>query len=171
MIIRDGTTKIPGDPIAYWVNSEEREKYASGELVSSVAEPRKGIDTGENSLFLRAWHEISTESFSEFRGSSDAKWFPYNKGGDFRRWYGNREYLVNWENDGADIKSRLNWKSKKPTIRNRDYFFRQGFTWTTVSSGGFSARWTPDGAMFDNGGCTLFSSDEAVSANRVGARA
>ncbi|MEW4468475.1 BREX-1 system adenine-specific DNA-methyltransferase PglX [Parasphingorhabdus sp. JC815] len=155
-------TKIPGGPIAYWVSADERDKYASGELVSSVAEPRKGIDTGDNNLFLRAWHEPSAISFSELAGSSDVKWFPYNKGGDFRRWYGNREFLVNWQNNGSAIKARLDWKSKKPTIRNKEYFFREGFTWTTVSSGGFSARWTPEGAMFDNGGCTLFSSDHLM---------
>ncbi|MFD1942491.1 BREX-1 system adenine-specific DNA-methyltransferase PglX [Paradevosia shaoguanensis] len=155
-------TKIPGNPIAYWVNLDERNKYASGELVSSVAEPRKGIDTGDNNLFLRSWYETSAISFSELANSLDVRWFPYNKGGDFRRWYGNREFVVNWQYDGAAIKSRLDWKSKKPTIRNKEYFFREGFTWTTVSSGGFSARWTPEGAMFDNGGCTLFSSDHLM---------
>jgi type II restriction/modification system DNA methylase subunit YeeA len=149
--------KIPGQPIAYWVNTAERNLYELGRTLSTVSFPKKGLDTGENAIFLRFWFEVNKNLSSALEGTTCNKWFPYNKGGDFRRWYGNREYVINWENDGFEIKSRLSLKTKKPTIRNMSFQMKEGFTWTTVSSGGFSCRYTPEGALFDNGGCTLFS--------------
>ncbi|APO85853.1 BREX-1 system adenine-specific DNA-methyltransferase PglX [Marivivens sp. JLT3646] len=146
--------KIPGSPIAYWVSQNERQLYSSGHLLAKTAMPRKGIDTGENAQFLRLWFETPIHRFTSFGGE---KWTPYNKGGEFRRWYGNREWVVDWENEGQEIKARLGWKSRKPTIRNEAFFRREGFTWTTISSGGFSARYTPADSLFDNGGCTLFA--------------
>jgi SAM-dependent methyltransferase len=154
----DEFKKIPGTPLAYWVSDVERDLYVDGNTVDSVGEPRKGIDTGENGVFLRMWWEVSEGRCSFLRASEIAKWFPYSKGGDFRRWFGNRDHVVNWRADGADIKARLQWAKKKPTIRNTRYFFREGFSWTTVTWK-FSARYTPSGAMFDNGGCTLFCDD------------
>lgn len=149
--------KIPGSPIAYWVSDKEVTSYASNQLLGDVCHPRKGLDTGENDKFLRLWHEVTISS-SCFNNSDHSKvWFPYNKGGQFRRWYGNREYLINWNDDGFEIKQRLSWASKKPTIRNASFYFQEGFTWTTVSFSGLSARYSPPGALFDNGGCTIFS--------------
>jgi Eco57I restriction endonuclease. len=149
--------KIPGSPIAYWVSDKEIGAYASNQLLGNACYPRKGLDTGENDKFLRLWHEVSLTESCLDNSDHSRVWFPYNKGGDFRRWYGNREYLINWQNDGFEIKQRLSWASKKPTIRNADYYFREGFAWTTISSGGFSARYSPPGALFDNGGCTIFA--------------
>jgi len=153
--------KIPGLILAYWISDKERDLYSSGELLKDIAAPRKGIDTGENERFLRFWHEISQER-ADLSGEHERnfRWVPYNKGGEFRRWYGNREIVLNWEGNGSEVKSRLSWKKKKPTIRNSKHFFEEGFTWTTVSSGGFSARYTPKGAIFDNGGCTLFAESD-----------
>jgi len=152
--------KIPGSPIAYWISENERSSYLKGELLEQVCFPKKGIDTGENDFFLRLWFEIEKEKFSVF--GTLHFWFPYNKGGGFRRWYGNREFLVFWANDGEEIKKRLNNKSKKPTIRNAKFHFQEGLTWTTVSSGGFSARFCPAGALFDNGGCTIFADKDIM---------
>jgi hypothetical protein len=149
--------KIPGSPVAYWVSKKELDLYSMGHVLNEIAYPRKGLDTGENDQFLRFWQEVSLKKTSFDQNNKTGKWFPYNKGGDFRKWYGNREYLINWEHDGEKIKSRLDWKVKKPTIRNAPFYFRAGYTWTTVSSGGFSARYSPEGSLFDNGGCTLFS--------------
>lgn len=149
--------KIPGSPVAYWTKEKERDRYQSGEILNDVSFPRKGLDTGENEVFLRLWHEVPKRKSCFEGGLNGFKWYPYNKGGDFRRWYGNREFLINWENDGKEIKTRVTWKTKKPTIRNAKFYFREGMTWTTVSSGGFSARYAPKGCLFDNGGCTLFS--------------
>ena len=153
--------RIPGSPVAYWVSDFERDLYVGGSTVDSVGAPRKGIDTGENAAFLRLWWEVSKGRCSFANSPAVKKWFPYNKGGDFRRWYGNRDYVVNWLSDGSDIKARLTWTKKKPTIRNARHFFQEGFTWTTVSSGWFSIRYTPVGAIFDNGGCTLFCADNS----------
>ncbi len=152
-----GFKKIPGSPIAYWVTENEITIYSQNQLLKSVCSPRKGLDTGENDLFLRLWHETDLNKSCFDNSNRSKKWFPYNKGGTFRRWYGNREFLINWKNDGEDIKQRLNFDFKKPTIRNTNFYFSEGFTWTTVSSGGFSARYCPPGALFDNGGCTIFS--------------
>lgn len=159
----DEFAKIPGNPIAYWISEKELNAYSKGELVGNYSEPKKGLDTGENERFLRYWYEvnIATACLKHFTPNnlinSVYKWFPYNKGGDYRKWYGNREYVINWQNNGLEIKSRLGNKSKKPTLRNQDYYFREGFSWTTISSSTFSARYCPSGALFDNGGCTLFS--------------
>lgn len=155
--VQEDFKKILGQPIAYWVNTAERNLYELGRTLSTVSFPKKGLDTGENAIFLRFWFEVNKNLSSALGGTTCNKWFPYNKGGDFRRWYGNREYVINWENDGFEIKSRLSLKTKKPTIRNMSFQMKEGFTWTTVSSGGFSCRYTPEGALFDNGGCTLFS--------------
>ncbi len=149
--------KIPGRPIAYWVSAIERDMYVTGDNIAQHCSPRKGMDTGENAAFLRLWHEVSVSSTSMFASDGAAKWFPYNKGGDYRKWYGNRHYLVNWECEGAAIKARLRWTKRKPTLRNQHHYFQEGYTWTTVSSSGFSARYTPAGELFDNGGCTLFA--------------
>lgn len=158
--------QIPGSPIAYWLQAEEISNYHSGHLLGDLAEPRKGMDTGDNSEFLRMWWEVSRHKLS-LELADRGKWFPYNKGGGFRRWYGNRDTVINWADDGAEIRARLNWNSKKPTLRNQGYMKREGFTWGTISSGGFSARYSPPGALFDNGGCTLFS--ESSDLNRFGA--
>lgn len=151
--------KIPGSPIAYWVGEREQNIYSEGKLLGSSAFPRKGLDTGENDHFLRLWQEVSLKNSSVFSLNQNLKWFPYNKGGGYRKWYGKREYLINWKNDGEEIKSRLILEKKKPTIRNQSYYFKEGFTWSTISSGGFSARFSPIGSLFDNGGCTLFANE------------
>lgn len=149
--------KIPGNPIAYWATEKERSLYSKNELIGNVCFPRKGLDTGENDVFLRLWHEVSVQKTCVDNKDHTKRWYPYNKGGYFRKWYGNRDYLINWKHDGEEIKQRINSKIKKPTIRNADFYYREGYTWTTVSSGGFSARYCPEGALFDNGGCTIFA--------------
>ncbi|MFW6101560.1 MAG: BREX-1 system adenine-specific DNA-methyltransferase PglX, partial [Bacteroidota bacterium] len=152
----DDFQKIPGSPIAYWIKSSEVEIFGKNKLLKDAAYPKKGLDTGCNSIFLRLWHEISNKKFSI---DSVSKWYPYSKGGDFRKWYGNRHYVVNWENNGKDIHeyNKVPMDYNGAPVRAKRFYFRPGFTWTTVSSGGFSARFVPEGAIFDNGGCTLFS--------------
>ncbi len=154
---QDDFKKIPGSPIAYWVSEKEKNLHLRVGSLGSVCFPRKGLDTGQNEVFLRLWHEVDTEHTCLNNRDHKKRWYPYNKGGDFRRWYGNRMYLINWENDGEQIKKRVTWTTQKPTIRNSDFYFREGYTWTTISSGRFSARYCPEGALFDNGGCTIFA--------------
>ena len=150
---------VPGAPIAYWLSDAMLSAFSKGRPLGGIAEPRKGLDTGNNALFLRMWWEVSQSSFTPY-GDLDRTWFPYNKGGEFRRWYGNREHIVNWSNDGELMKSRLDRTTAKPTMRNLSYMKRSGFSWGTVTSGGFSARFSPSGALFDNGGCTLFTDSD-----------
>ena len=155
--LQDDFKKIPGSPVAYWMTNREVDLFAESKLLSDICQPRKGMDTGKNALFLRFWQEIDVSNFTKFAGK---KWFPYNKGGEYRRWYGNQDYVLNWESNGSAIKSRSNLITEKPTIRNEQFYFQEGYSWSTVSSGGFSARFSPSGAIFDNGGCTLFSKDD-----------
>jgi hypothetical protein len=158
---------IPHKRLAFWISPDERSKYAHGDTFEKRADTRKGLDTGENDRFLRFWHEVSMHKFSP-TGQSASKWFPYNKGGDFRKWYGNRDTIINWEDGGAAIKAGLNNRRKKPTIRNQDYYFRESFTWSTVTISRFSARYSPPGAVFDNGGCSAFARDDTFPINLIG---
>lgn len=143
---QDALAGIPGMPIVYWLSDAIRATFRDGQPLRISAEPRKGMDTGDNARFLRAWWEVSQRetSLTEFRSGT---WNPYNKGGGFRRWYGYREFLVDWRNGGSEMRTRSGSR----------YFGRSGWTWGTVTSGGLSMRYTPEGAAFDNGGCTLFS--------------
>lgn len=151
----DNFAKIPGAPVAYWVSDIERAEYLKGEVLEKYAKPCKGIDTGENDYFLRLWYEVKYCELDLKKAIG--RWIPYNKGGEYRKWYGNREYVLKWNGSSDELESRLAWKSKKPTLRNRDFWFREGFSWGTVSSANISARYTPEGCLFDNGGCTVFS--------------
>lgn len=149
--------KIPGSPIAYWVSERERDLYEGGAILDNISDCKKGLDTGKNDLFLRLWTEVEIKKSSLKNLDLNMKWFSYNKGGEYRKWFGNRENLINWENDGLEIKNRIGLKIAKPTLRNLNYMFKESFTWGTVSSSDFSARFSPSGSLFDNGGCSLFS--------------
>ncbi len=150
--------KIPGSPIGYWVSDAMLSNFGSS--VSYYANPCKGIDTGENEYFLKAWHEVSFKDIDATKGIG--KYVPYNKGGGTRKWYGFREYVLKWYGSSEELESRLQWGSKKPTLRNRDYWFKESFTWSSISSGGFSARYSPKGAMFDNGGSSMFANEHLM---------
>lgn len=146
--------KIPGAPIGYWVSEKEQKQFIQG-LLNKYAKPCKGIDTGENAYFLKLWFEVSSNEIDDSLGQG--KWVPYNKGGGFRRWYGFREYVLKWNGSEEELASRLSWITKKPTLRNKNYWFKESFTWSSISSDGFSARFSPKGALFDNGGSSVFS--------------
>ena len=146
--------KIPGSPIGYWVSEKEQKQFIQG-LLNKYAKPCKGIDTGENAYFLKLWFEVSSNEIDDSFGQG--KWVPYNKGGGFRRWYGFREYVLKWNGSEEELASRLSWITKKPTLRNKNYWFKESFTWSSISSDGFSARFSPKGALFDNGGSSVFS--------------
>ncbi|GAA4399020.1 BREX-1 system adenine-specific DNA-methyltransferase PglX [Nibrella viscosa] len=155
---------IPSSPIAYWVSTKMLNTYGKGPLLKSVSSPCKGIDTGKNELFVRYWYEVDSNFclFKNFNWDriNGYKWFPYNKGGERRKWFGNRENIVNWENNGESIKARLSRKTEKPSLRNLDKIFHPSFTWTTVSTVDFSCRYSPEGALFDSGGSSIFSNEQ-----------
>lgn len=154
----DNFSKIPGAPIAYWVSDKILECYKNKNIYN-YAKPCKGIDTGNNNLFLRLWHEVNiTRQFVPAcvpvsNTDFDAKkWFPYNKGGSYRKWYGNNEYLLNWSQRGEVLRN-----FKGSNLRNKDYYFRKGITWSTITSSDISFRYFDYGFLFDNGGSCLFA--------------
>lgn len=158
--------KIPGNPIAYWVSSNMLNVFYKNPTLSEIAEPRLGMATASNELFLRFWHEVNENKIEFFAKSrkeailSKCKWFPYNKGGEFRKWYGNNGYVVDWENDGERIRSFVDEKGKVRSHNyNLEYIFKPGVTWSALSSGSFSSRFFTSGFLFDNSGSSLFTED------------
>ena len=154
----DSFSKIPGSPVAYWVSEAVLECYKNSSIYD-YAKPCKGIDTGDNNIFLRLWHEIAENKLFLPKGKPcctddflHLKWFPYNKGGNYRRWYGNNEYVLNWEGNGNKLR-----QFKGSNLRNKDRYFEQGITWSTVTSGKSSFRFLTFGFLFDNGGSCLFA--------------
>lgn len=140
--------KIPGSPIAYWIGQHFLEAYSKLSRLGDRAV--KGLDTnGSIDLFLKRWFEISSNSFKPLSRSSDY-WHPISKGGEFRRWYGNNEYCINYQCDGSAL------KRNKANLRSADRYFKEGLTWTVVSSGGFAVRYMPNGFLFDQGGSGIF---------------
>lgn len=159
-------SKIPGSPIAYWVNTAFYSAYQNGRLLGSVAYPKKGLATTDNNRFLRLWHEVNFDKVgigctSALESEESAKkWFPLNKGGAFRRWYGNNEYLVNWENNGQEMKNaiiqRYNGGSYTKEIRSEDRYFLDSITWSALTAGMSSFRYSNKGALFDSAGSSMF---------------
>ena len=156
--------KIPGCPIGYWV-SENMINAFMGDKLSDIAKPRQGLATSDNNRFLKLWHEIdrwkmglSINGIKDSR-KFDYKWFPCAKGGSFRRWYGNNEYVVNWENDGEEMKeyaAKL-YKNFTRTIKNIPFYFREGMTWSSIASGPLSMRYVPQGFIFETKGSMCFT--------------
>lgn len=155
--------KISGAPIAYWASADYLNVCDDGITISSLASPKTGMTTGDNNLFLRMWFEVSstkvflTATSREEAIKSKAKWFPYLKGGDFRRWYGNNEYVVNWENDGFAIKNNVKQNGlKAASVRSESLYFKPLVSWSAVSSSTFSCRFNRCGSLFDSGGSSLY---------------
>lgn len=148
-----GTFKqIPGTPIAYWASDALLSAFSKGLKLSECLIAKQGMKTADNDTFLRQWFEVSRSKESCWSLSPDrAKWVPYLKGGEFRKWFGNNSYVINWENDGEKLKS-----SPKAVLRNIKYSFRENLTWSVISSGCPAFRYTPRGFMFDGTGSCLF---------------
>ncbi len=149
--------KIPGSPIAYWLTREFLSVFGSGVPMQQYAVPRQGFATGDNDRFLRQWHEVdyrniktNAKSAQDARASG-ARWFPCNKGGQYRKWYGNNNFIADWLNDGADMRSYSG-----SVIRNPNYYFREGITWSTISSSLLSMRYSPKGFIFETKGSVCF---------------
>lgn len=156
-------SQIPGSPIVYWLPKSLMETFKGAINIGRVSNPKKGITTGNNARFLRYWWEVS-HSISRLQPSGiddgrNSGWVPYNKGGDFRKWYGNREYLLDWRHNGAGLRAQSTASSQQSLLVNSSYWWQQACTWTSISSGDFSIRYVPAGCMFDNGGSAVFSSD------------
>lgn len=157
--------QIPGSPIVYWLNRPMLDTFIKGKQLKTVAEPREGLSTANKSLFLREWWEID-ESKVAFRCLSHnealkngKKWFAHNKGGEYRKWYGNQEYVVNWEKDGYE----LNEFKPRSVIRNPDTYFRPSISWSMISSSAPAFRYFPQGFIYDVAGPSMFCSKELMS--------
>lgn len=156
--VQDNFEKIPGSPVAYWVSGQIYNIFSTGKLLGTIAESKQGIATADNNYFLREWYEVNNEKICyDCKSHDDAKnnklkWFPYNKGGQFRRWYGNIDYVINWENDGCELK-----QFRRAVIRNPMYFFRKSGTWSDITSSVNAFRYRPQGSLFDVTGMSFFS--------------
>jgi hypothetical protein len=158
--------KIPGSPIAYWASNNLIRSFEIGTPLKDLVQPKVGLQTGDNNRFLRQWYEVEpfrisfTSTSTEDALKSGEKWFPYNKGGSYRKWYGNYDYVVNWQDDGYEIKHFVDFNGKvRSRPQNTDYYFREAITWSDVTSGHFSMRYRKEGSIFDVVGMSLFSSD------------
>ncbi|WP_434801414.1 BREX-1 system adenine-specific DNA-methyltransferase PglX [Vibrio parahaemolyticus] len=160
---------IPGKNIAYWLSENSRNCFDKGTQLQTLFPAKLGMRTGDNAKWLRLWHEISFDYLNtNAKNSTDAelsgkRWFPYNKGGEFRRWYGNNEHVVFWKDNGFDIKTetlekypQLSWDNLGWKITNEKDFFKKSLTWSFVSSANFGVRCSLGGAIFDVGGSSIF---------------
>lgn len=163
---KENFCKIPGMPIAYWVRERVLKNYEKSKILGEIAYPKTGMTTGNNSRFLRMWYEVETNRCSfDCENSiqsieSKLKWFPYCKGGGFRRWYGYNEYLINWEADGYEIKNNIKDNGlKAASVRSESLYFKKLITWSAVASGKFSCRLVDKGFLFDSGGSSISIND------------
>lgn len=163
----DSFSDIPATPIAYWASEQMRSLFLEEKIGDSL-EVKRGMTTSNNAKFLRLWYEIDTLKFNgnsrsrEEAKQSKSKWFPYSKGGGFRKWYGFYEYVINWENDGEDViafAKTIN-KSYTRTIVNLSYYFKPSTGFAYITSGPFSSRIIPEGFLYDSGGPGVFGPEE-----------
>ncbi len=152
-------SKIPGSPVAYWVSQHAFDVCNDAPDFESFATTRAGMITGNNNIFIRLWYEVDFKKMGIRLSSRDdaiksqKKWFPYNKGGDYRKWYGNNDYVVNWENDGVFMRNYKDSSGKIPAHAfNLEYIFKENVTWSSLSSYKFAARYTDFGFLYDASG-------------------
>lgn len=160
-------SKIPRTPVAYWISDSFLRAFEEGTPLVRIADSKAGLITADNNRFLRRWSEVSIGRIKfgchnlEETAKSGMRWFPYNKGGSFRRWYGNDEYVVNWEDNGFEIR---NFKDKNgkvlSTISNTNYYFRECVSWSLVTSSSTAFRYKPEGFIFDVAGMSLFAKED-----------
>lgn len=149
-------SKIPGAPVAYWVSDAVYSMFNNAALVNYM-DFKEGITTGDNEKYLRFWHEVSFNKIffrNEIVSDKGTSWVPCNKGGEFRRWYGNRQYLIDWSENGNRLK-----KFEGSSFRNADYQRREGGTFSNLSSGLFGARYSEKGFAFESKGTMFFGNN------------
>ncbi|OOF14448.1 SAM-dependent methyltransferase, partial [Salinivibrio sp. PR932] len=165
----DDFKKIPGSPIAYWVSENILQAFENGVSLKTIGDTRQGMATSDNNRFLRLWFEVNFHSVflgaltREEAKDSNKKWFPYNKGGDYRKWYGNSEYVVNWEFDGKELLEYASslYGSPTRTIKSISEYFKPNISWSKISSGNLAMRYYPNGYLFDVAGCCIFSDSQS----------
>jgi len=154
---------IPGKPLAYWVSDRMRDAFRKYAPLEKHCRAFRGMETSDNERFLRFWAEVDKKKTGIRSVSHDEKWFPHNKGGDFRKWFGNADIVINWENDGEEVRALLD--SKYPELEgnlgwkicNENRYFQDGITWGGLTSGTVTFRWSDHGSLFDsNKGAMMF---------------
>ena len=159
---------VPNTPILYWADDNEIAALQEGPYLGEIIQAREGLTTGDNDRFLRRWYEVSLRQIgfgvesTEAARSSGARWFPYQKGGSSRRWYGNFDFVVDWEDDGARTRGNIDEATGRVRSHNYNgtYGFRRGFTWSGISGDGFAIRHIEGGFMFDAKGPMAFANHE-----------
>ena len=162
---KENFEKIPGMPIGYWASENLLEDFEKGIKASELIEPKQGLATADNDRFLRQWYEVeekkisyNTKSINETE-NNEYKWYSYNKGGERRQWYGNYDYVVNWENNGNEIRNFKDGNGKlRSRPQNTEYYFREAVTWSDITSGRFAIRYRKKGSIHDVTGMSAFSS-------------
>lgn len=163
-------SEIPGSPIAYWVSNNLLNSFKRGEALKLKGDTRQGMATSDNKRFLRLWFEVDENKIglnclnAQEAKRIQKKWFPYNKGGEFRKWYGNIEYVINYENDGYEVKeyaAKL-YQSPSRTIKSMSEYFKNCISWSKISSGSIAFRYYPNGFIFDVAGCCIFYEDRQI---------
>lgn len=158
-------SRIPGNPVAYWVSQALFRLFVDSPSIKAYGKSLQGTVTGDNERFMRLWYEVGLEKFSIFSSSTTAKWFPYCKGGEFRRWYGNVVHVINWENDGYAIKNFRDGAGKlRSRPQNTNFFFRKGITWSSLTGGLFGGRYLPANSTFsDIGPLLVLNNDKYIN--------
>lgn len=155
---------LPGTPFAYWISNNIINIFENSTALGNISDVKKGMDTGNNEKYLRLWFEIENNKFSQHLKNGEEtinlniKWVPYNKGGKYRKWYGNLEYVLDWSNNGSELKN-----SKRANLRSKHLYFKESLTWTLLgSSDKFAIRYVPVGSIFDSNGSSIFFSSEII---------
>lgn len=151
-------SKIPGSPIAYWVSKNFIEAYNLGVEIGQFSTVSEGVKTGNNDLFLRLWYEVLKKDFSFAKENENYTWYPHHKGGDFRKWYGNREWIINWKNDGRDIKNAVN-----SGLQGKNMYFAKFLSWSKISSKGNPFRLYSKNFLFDSAAPALSNNELIIT--------
>ena len=160
----DEFQKIPGSPVAYWVSENIFDTVHRVKKLGNFGDARMGLATGNNAQYLRLWHEVNHHqigfNFNNRMSAKDSnlKWFPYSKGGEYRKWFGNNEYIVNWYNDGFELQNKLHPSGNRIWAHNfnLDHIFKDSLTWSDITSGHLSVRFNDSGFLFDGSGTSAF---------------
>lgn len=159
----DDFSKIPGNPVAYWVSDKLISTFVNSKKLGDVAQPKQGLATANNNKYLRLWYEVDIDNI-KFNANShkDARetperWYPYNKGGEFRKWYGNNDYVINWYDDGIELRS-----NKKSVLRNQQFYFKKSVSWSKISAGKIAFRLKDNGFIFDVAGTSFFADEDLM---------
>ena len=163
-------SKIPGSPVAYWLSANMVIDFSRGRVLKENGDTRQGMATSDNNRFLRLWTEIPNHSLGlNCASAEDAlqvhkKWYPYNKGGEFRKWYGNIDYVINYEDDGLEVKAYATslYKTATRTIKSMSEYFKPCLSWSKISSGSIAFRYYPQGFIFDVAGCCIFYKNDEI---------